>query len=80
MRRTITGYHRDEERHWVAQLDCGHNQHVRHNPPWVSRPWVATEEGRNGMLGTVLECLKCDRREPPDRPAAADRGVTPGRD
>ena len=68
MRRRITGYHRDDENHWVAELDCGHNQHVRHNPPWVSRPWVTTEEGREGMLGTELECLKCDRGEPPDRP------------
>lgn len=68
MQRRITGYHRDEERHWVAELDCGHNQHVRHNPPWVSRPWVTTQEGRESMLGTALECLKCDRDEPPDRP------------
>src|SRR6185312_9250223 len=40
VQRKITGYHRDDEQHWVAELDCGHNQHVRHNPPWVSRPWV----------------------------------------
>lgn len=68
MRRAITGYHRDEGGHWVAELECGHNQHVRHNPPWVSRPWVMTEEGREKLLGTELECLKCDRGE------AADRG------
>ncbi|HEY6516406.1 MAG TPA: DUF3565 domain-containing protein [Steroidobacteraceae bacterium] len=68
MERTIIGYHRDEELHWVAELACGHNQHVRHKPPWVSRPWVTTAEGRASMLGTVLDCLKCDRGEPPDRP------------
>ena len=68
MQRTITGYHRDAERHWVAELDCGHNQHVRHNPPWVSRPWVTTAEGRASMLGTALDCRKCDRGEPADRP------------
>jgi len=67
MQRTITGYHRDDEHHWVAELDCGHNQHVRHNPPWVSRPWVTTVAGREGMLGTALDCRKCDRGEPPDR-------------
>lgn len=67
MRRTITGYHRDEEQHWVAELDCGHNQHVRHNPPWFVRPWVTTEEGRKGMLGTELDCKKCDRGERADR-------------
>lgn len=70
MKRTITGYHRDDELDWVAELDCGHNQHVRHNPPWVSRPWVTTGEGRAGMLGTALDCLKCDRGEPPDRQAS----------
>ncbi len=68
VQRSIIGYHRDDERHWVAELDCGHNQHVRHNPPWVSRPWVTTPEGRDNMLGTPLDCLKCDRGEPPDRP------------
>jgi hypothetical protein len=52
----------------VAELDCGHNQHVRHNPPWTSRPWVVTPEGRTSMLGTPLDCRKCDRGEPPDRP------------
>jgi len=39
MERPITGYHQDAEGHWVAVLDFGHNQHVRHNPPWESRPW-----------------------------------------
>jgi len=67
MKRTITGYHRDEEQHWVAELDCGHNQHVRHNPPWVVRPWVTTAQGRKSMLGTELDCVKCDRGERVDR-------------
>ena len=68
MQRRITGYHRDDEQHWVAELECGHHQHVRHNPPWVSRPWVMTPAGRERMLGTVLESLKYDRGAPPDRP------------
>ena len=67
MRRAITGYHRDEEQYWVAELDCGHNQHVRHKPPWVMRPWVTTEAGRASMLSMELDCRKCDRGEPPDR-------------
>ena len=66
MKQPITGYHLDEENHWVAELDCGHNQHVRHNPPLVSRPWVVTAEGRDAMLGYELDCKKCDRREPVD--------------
>ena len=66
MKHPIVGYHRDEENHWVAELDCGHNQHLRHNPPFVNRPWVVSEQGRNSMLGHGLNCVKCDRREPVD--------------
>lgn len=66
MKQPITGYHRDEEHHWVAQLACGHNQHVRHQPPWVNRPWVITGEGREAMLGFELDCRKCERHAPPD--------------
>lgn len=67
MQQKITGYHLDEEHHWVAELACGHNQHVRHNPPWVSRPWVTTPEGRARMLGHELSCRKCDTGAAPDR-------------
>jgi hypothetical protein len=66
MERAIVGYHRDAEGHWVAQLACGHNQHVRHDPPWINRPWVATSEGRERMLGARLNCVKCDAGAPPD--------------
>lgn len=57
--RRIVGFHQDEERHWVAELDCGHNQHVRHEPPLVSRPWVTSAEGRESHLRTVLYCRRC---------------------
>ena len=60
MKQSIIGYLQDEEGHWVAELACGHFQHVRHNPPLVSRPWVVTETGRKGMLGYALECKLCD--------------------
>lgn len=60
--RRIIGFHQDEEQHWVADLECGHTQHVRHDPPWQVRPWVITVEGRAGRLGTTLECLLCDER------------------
>ncbi len=66
MKQPITGYHQDDEKHWVAQLACGHNQHVRHDPPWVNRPWVATPEGRQTMLGFELDCKKCDEGAPQD--------------
>ena len=64
MKRRITGFHQDEEQHWVADLECGHTQHVRHDPPWMNRPWVVTPEGRATRLGVVLNCLKCDPARP----------------
>jgi hypothetical protein len=60
MNRKIVGFHKDEELHWVAELECGHNQHVRHNPPLVSRPWVQTAEGRATRIGYELDCKHCD--------------------
>lgn len=63
MESKIIGYHQDEETHWVAELDCGHNQHVRHNPPLENRDWVTTPEGRRQFLGFHLDCLLCDERE-----------------
>lgn len=66
MNQPIVAYHRDEEDHWVAELACGHNQHVRHAPPLISRPWVESQAGRAAMLGHELDCKKCDRGEPVD--------------
>ncbi|MFN3194060.1 MAG: DUF3565 domain-containing protein [Aureliella sp.] len=66
MLQAIAGYHQDEEQHWVAQLACGHNQHVRHNPPLVTREWVLSKDGRESMLGFKLECKKCEDGSPPD--------------
>ena len=65
MKQPIVGYHLDEEGHWVAELACGHGQHVRHDPPWQRRPWVVTPEGRQRFLGVTLDCVRCDRGEPP---------------
>ncbi len=65
MERKIVGYHVDEHGDWVADLACGHGQHVRHQPPMTSRPWVLTAEGRTQHLGTVLFCKKCV--EPPSQ-------------
>lgn len=66
MDQAIVAYHQDDEGHWVAELAFGHNQHVRHRPPWQERPWVTTEMGRAAMLGQTLNCKKCDREEPAD--------------
>jgi tellurite methyltransferase len=63
--RPIVGFHTDEHGDWVAELRCGHNQHVRHHPPFWSRPWVLTEAGRAEKLGAPLPCVLCERFELP---------------
>ena len=65
MKRPITGYHQDEHGDWIAELSCDHGQHVRHKPPFTLRPWVNSVEGRGSMLGTELDCVRCDRFEIP---------------
>lgn len=66
MHRAITGFHQDEIGDWVAELACGHGQHVRHQPPFQRRPWVTTPEGRAAKLGLELDCVRCDRCELPE--------------
>jgi hypothetical protein len=60
VQRAIVGFEHDEVGDWVALLECGHRQHVRHRPPWQERPWVLSPEGRQGRLGGPLECAECD--------------------
>lgn len=62
---TIVGYHQDEEKHWVAELSCGHQQHVRHRPPFIERPWVLTESGRAAKIGHPVKCAECMREATP---------------
>jgi len=66
MQRAIVGFHLDDAGDWVAELACGHGQHVRHKPPFQLRPWVVTVEGRDGRLGSELDCVRCDRGELPE--------------
>ena len=66
MQRSIVGFHRDSEGYWVADLNCAHGQHMRHDPPFFERTWVLTEAGRNSRIGQELECLKCDQFEWPE--------------
>jgi Protein of unknown function (DUF3565) len=63
MQRAIVSFYKDEERHWAARLECGHGQHVRHDPPWMTREWVLTEEGRRERMGRLLECKRCDEEK-----------------
>ena len=62
--RRIIDFRQDSEQHWVAELECGHAQHVRHTPPWQLRPWVLTPEGRAQYLGTSLRCRSCENEQP----------------
>lgn len=57
--RKIVGFRQDDAGDWIADLECGHSQHVRHNPPWMNRVWVTTAEGRASRIGTELQCAKC---------------------
>lgn len=66
MNRPIMRFELDGEEHWFAQLSCGHTQHTRHTPPVVERPWVLTAEGRDAKLGSLLDCVACDRFEIPE--------------
>ena len=66
MKRPITGFGIDDVGDPVAILSCGHPQHVRNIPPFINRPWVESEAGRNSMLGEVLNCVRCDQFELPE--------------
>ena len=73
MQRSITGFACDESGDWTALLSCAHRQHVRHNPPFVTRPWTVTAAGRASRLGEQLDCVRCDRLELPDACVAYER-------
>ena len=60
VQRRIVGFHQDDQQHWVADLECGHSQHVRHDPPWQRRPWVLSADSRAAFIGKELNCVKCD--------------------
>ncbi|HKS27476.1 MAG TPA: DUF3565 domain-containing protein [Pyrinomonadaceae bacterium] len=72
LKRRIEGFHQDDEGHWVAELDCGHGQHVRHHPPLFTRPWVLTSEGRQSRIGFELDCKRCDEPEEDDSATPSD--------
>ena len=55
----IKGFHQDEVEDWVAELSCGHQRHIRHNPPWSNFPWIVTPEGRASFIGVEIECKYC---------------------
>jgi Protein of unknown function (DUF3565) len=72
MQRKIAGFHRDAGGYWVAELDCGHTQHIRHAPPFEMRPWVLSASERALRLGTSRDCPLCERES--RRGGAPERG------
>jgi len=69
--RKIKRFNQDENGEWVAELDCGHARHVRHDPPWQNYPWILTSEGRDDRIGALINCGLCDK-EADSRPQASD--------
>lgn len=63
--RTITGFHEDDCDDYVADLACGHGQHVRHQPPFRLRPWIVDPVQHAERIGATLDCPLCDRAERP---------------
>lgn len=66
MKRAIVGFDQDGDFHWRAKLECRHYQHVRHDPPLISREWVTRESGRAEKVGVEIECRKCKEKAPND--------------
>jgi hypothetical protein len=60
MQRKVYGFRQDEAGEWVVELSCGHQMHVRHDPPWQLRPCVLTAGGRATWLGQEMGCRLCD--------------------
>jgi tellurite resistance-related uncharacterized protein len=56
----IRGFHQDDAGDWVAELGCGHGQHMRHRPPFEQRPWVTSEQGRAAKIDASIDCPLCD--------------------
>ncbi|WP_191485660.1 DUF3565 domain-containing protein [Pseudomonas sp. FEN] len=56
---TVIGFHQDQDGHWVAELSCGHTQHLRHQPPWQSRAWVLDPRQRAEKITQGFECGWC---------------------
>lgn len=62
----MTGFRRDDDGDWVAELSCLHAQHVRHQPPFSEAAWIEDDEERRRRVGEPLDCPLCDRTELPE--------------
>lgn len=73
---TIVRFHQDSDGVWVAELSCGHAQHVRHEPPWQIREWTTTQAGRDAKVGAALDCPSCNMAKLPEGATAYERTRT----
>ena len=73
---TIAGFRQDSAGDWVAELTCGHARHMRHRPPFETRPWVESEAGRAQRLGAAIECALCEMPALPSGLRAYKRTAT----
>jgi tellurite resistance-related uncharacterized protein len=62
----MTGFRRDDDGAWVAELSCLHGQHIRHEPPFREAAWIEDDDERARRVGEPLECPLCDRAELPE--------------
>jgi hypothetical protein len=63
VKRRVTGFRKDDAGDWIADLDCGHKRHVRHNPPWVNHAWIISPDGRAAFLGNEIDCGECSQQQ-----------------
>ncbi|WP_421800861.1 DUF3565 domain-containing protein [Granulicella sibirica] len=59
MESVVVDFRQDEAGDWIMRLACGHERHVRHDPPWTVREWVLTPEGRAAWIGRSMPCPAC---------------------
>jgi tellurite methyltransferase len=76
MDRAMTGFHLDDQGAWVAELECLHSQHIRHEPPFREAAWIDDPDERARRVGQPIECPLCDRAELPDGLRAVSTTVT----
>lgn len=64
--RIITSWRREAADVVVLRLDCGHDRHVHHRPPWSSHAWATDDAATEARVGHPIECLRCGQRLLPD--------------
>lgn len=80
MKRAITGFHKDRFQEWVAELECGHELQMKHNPPYMECRWIGSGQGRDEHIGDAIECVDCDMPKLPEGLTLSETGPTYCRD